>query len=164
MNLSAEKFVVFRALSLLCWNFLKSVSPQYFDRYGSFQIKLFFCESFVMAAAFDEDEMEALVELLDDFQEAIRLATIAARELRSLRSRLGWARRRVASNSPRLCGCDIGCCGGTTPPRLERDNVVAQLEDVDIPAAVAVSEAAEARVADLQQLIEGVLQNWVHPG
>ena len=28
--------------NLLCWNFLKSVSPQYFDRYGSFQIKLFF--------------------------------------------------------------------------------------------------------------------------
>ena len=39
-----------------------------------------------MAAAFDEDEMEALVELLDDFQEAIQLATIATRELRFLRS------------------------------------------------------------------------------
>ena len=115
-----------------------------------------------MAAAHDEDEIEALVELLDDFQEAIRLATITARELRALRSHLGWARRRVASNSPLLCG-DAGCCGGTTPPPLERDDVVAQLEEVDIPAAVAVSEAAEARVADLQQLIEGVLQNWVHP-
>ena len=43
--------------------------------------------------------------------------------------------------------------------------MVVQLEDVDndIPAAVVVSEAAEARVADLQHLIEEVLQNWVHP-
>ena len=113
-----------------------------------------------MAAAFDEDEMEALVELLDDFQEAIRLATIAARELRSLRSRLGWARRRAVSNSPLVCD-DAGCC--CRLQRLERDDVVVQLEDVDIPAAVAVSEAAEARVADLQHLIEEVLQNWVHP-
>ena len=115
-----------------------------------------------MAAAHDEDEIQALVELLDDFQEAIRLATIATRELRFLRSRLGWARRRATSNSLLLCG-DAGCCGGTTPPRLEWDDVVVQLEDVDIPAAVVVSEAAEARVADLQHLIEEVLQNWVHP-
>ena len=86
-------------LQLIVLGFLKSVSPQYFDRYGSFQIKHILSGSISIIMSGDNGELAELeryrlwfIESIDGAEQHLESAL---GELRSLRHRLGCLKRRM---------------------------------------------------------------------